>query len=297
MKLVSTKKLWTLASFGVVLVTIVLLASSLSQVQFKEGHLLIFGNSSDPTITSDGTPARDPIQQLGSFWGGALTIVFWVLVPLSILYILISKRARKRVLRDIFVVGSFLLILYFFIQAFRGNSPVADEANAPNPAQAESPETVVVPSNFPIDPPEWLTFAGSFILIVLIILLLAFLWFRMRPRVKIEEQSTLDLLVDEAQETLQDLRSGAGLKDVVIRCYQEMCTILAEQQGVRRRRAMTPREFQVHLAHIGVENEHIERLTSLFESVRYGPESSNQSAVKEAELCLETIVRSYERPA
>lgn len=295
MKLVTGKKLWTFVSIGIALVAIFLLVSSLSPLEFSEGHVLIFGEPETAPASQSDTQIPNPIESIDPFWSGALTIVFWVLVPLSILYIIISRQARKRVLRDILIVSLLFLFLYFLFQWFNGNAPGNEAEVAPPAAQSDAPETVIVPGDFAIDPPEWLALVSSFLLIALVILFIAFLWFRLRPTGVNEEQSTLELLVDEAQETLQNLRSGGNLKDTVIRCYHDMCMILAEHQGVRRRRAMTPREFQDHLSKIGLANDHIERLTKLFETVRYGGQSSTQSTAREAELCLETIVESYER--
>ena len=56
---------------------------------------------------------------------------------------------------------------------------------------------------------------------------------------------------------------------------------------------MTPREFEQYLAKSGLRTEDIQRLTRLFESVRYGDKSPGKREEKEAVDCLNAIVRAY----
>jgi hypothetical protein len=81
----------------------------------------------------------------------------------------------------------------------------------------------------------------------------------------------------------------------VLRCYREMSQILSEQRGVARPRDMTPREFEQQLATVGLRDEHIRRLTRLFERVRYGARLAGEHEEREAVDCLSAIARAYER--
>ncbi|OGF54139.1 MAG: hypothetical protein A2Z21_07130 [Candidatus Fraserbacteria bacterium RBG_16_55_9] len=79
-----------------------------------------------------------------------------------------------------------------------------------------------------------------------------------------------------------------------MRCYHEMSRILSEHRGIRRKRAMTPREFERHLEQVGLRSEHIRKLTRLFEEVRYGAnKKSGEQEEREAVVCLEAIARAY----
>jgi hypothetical protein len=115
-----------------------------------------------------------------------------------------------------------------------------------------------------------------------------FFWRRLRA-----QASPLELLAEEAQSALADLQSGGDLKDTVLRCYREMSQILSQQRGVTRPRDMTPREFEQQLAAVGLRDEHIRRLTRLFERVRYGGRQAGEREEREAVACLSAIARAY----
>jgi hypothetical protein len=68
---------------------------------------------------------------------------------------------------------------------------------------------------------------------------------------------------------------------------------LSDHQNIRRQKAMTPREFEIHLADAGVSSEHVQRLTRLFENVRYGDTTASEREKREALDCLNAIARTY----
>jgi hypothetical protein len=96
----------------------------------------------------------------------------------------------------------------------------------------------------------------------------------------------------EAREAVEDLRAGADLRDTVMRCYFEMSRVLDETRGLHREEAMTPREFAHTLKEVGLPGMAVERLTQLFESVRYGAHVSEEREEKDAIACLETIIEA-----
>ena len=75
--------------------------------------------------------------------------------------------------------------------------------------------------------------------------------------------------------------------------YRQMTQILAQEKGVHRAKEMTPREFEQHLADAGLGDEHIRRLTRLFESVRYGSNTPTREEEGEAVSCLNAIAEAY----
>ena len=101
----------------------------------------------------------------------------------------------------------------------------------------------------------------------------------------------------EARQAVQTLAAGSDLKDTVLRCYRDMNRALSQQRGINRQQAMTPREFAAYLAGIGLRDEHIQRLTRLFENVRYGTYTASERDKREAVDCLNAIVRVYGGPA
>ena len=72
-----------------------------------------------------------------------------------------------------------------------------------------------------------------------------------------------------------------------------MNRVLQEQRGLERPKAMTPREFERYLLEMGLQDEHIRRLTRLFESVRYGTNAATPQDEREAVACLSAIVEAY----
>jgi hypothetical protein len=82
-----------------------------------------------------------------------------------------------------------------------------------------------------------------------------------------------------------------------MRCYHEMSRVLAEERGLVRGIAMTPREFEVILAEKGLPQQHVRTLTQLFEAVRYGAKPPGESEERQAVDCLEAIVDACEARA
>ena len=90
-------------------------------------------------------------------------------------------------------------------------------------------------------------------------------------------------------------QAGGDLRDAVLRCYRDMSRVLGERQGLARAQSATPREFEAQLAAAGLRDEHIRRLTRLFERVRYGARRADAGEEREALACLTAIVQAYGR--
>lgn len=219
-----------------------------------------------------------------------ILMAFFILVlfPLSIIYLIISSEARKRLLRDAIAILSFIVLLYFISRALHqfGLQPQGNMPQAPAPPPATD---LPAPADFVSHPPPWFVFTASLILIGLLLAVLWFLWQRAgRGRAR-----PLQLLAQEAEEALADLCAGGNLKDTILRCYAEMSRVLSERRGIRRKKAMTPREFEQHLQAAGLRDDHVQRLTRLFEAVRYGGRRTGEAEEREAQACLEAIVIAY----
>ena len=86
------------------------------------------------------------------------------------------------------------------------------------------------------------------------------------------------------------------MKDTVMNCYLKMTQLMSDQRHIQREQAMTPREFENHLAQIGYSDDHIRNLTRLFESVRYGANIPTEREEREAVACLSAIAAAYGQP-
>jgi hypothetical protein len=73
-----------------------------------------------------------------------------------------------------------------------------------------------------------------------------------------------------AEQTL----AAHGDTDLVLRCYREMVDLLSRKKRIAHA-ALTPREFADRLRDLDVHAEAVDRLTELFELVRYGHRESD----------------------
>jgi hypothetical protein len=85
-----------------------------------------------------------------------------------------------------------------------------------------------------------------------------------------ELASELELLAERTLSTGRD-------PDLVLRCYDEMVDLLSRKERVAHV-SLTPREFADRLRDLGLRTEAIDRLTELFELVRYGHRDSRPLA-------------------
>ncbi|MCL4831277.1 MAG: DUF4129 domain-containing protein [Caldilineaceae bacterium] len=277
----------TLLQLTVALAALLLLAAGMGGLRFEPGQdinllALLLGDGRLPTVPpSPAISGRMDFQP----W---MRVAFWLMLAFTLAYAIVSPQARKR----LFMTLIFVLLILFIAERYRDRlqeQPLevpAIEGIEALPAVAA--QTIPEPPPFVTDPPVWLTWAVNVVVALAFFFLLWYLWQRLRP--KPDPQS---LLVEEAASALAELEAGGDLRDVVLRCYVQMSAVLKESHRVERRQAMTPREFEGHLAAAGLGDEHIHRLTRLFEGVRYGAQSSTGKTAQEASDCLQAIMQTY----
>lgn len=283
------KKIFTLLLLGLAVAAIILLASGLSGLELLPGHPFSFGGSL-PSMSGSSSFPQSPA--IGDFLRILMAFFILVLFPLSIIYLIISSEARKRVLRDVIAILSVIVLLYFIVRAFR-QLRLPSQGNLSQPLAPPPATDLPAAADFVSHPPQWFVFSASLFLIGLLLAVLWFLWQRTGRR----RVHPLQLLAQDAEEALADLRAGGDLKDTIMRCYAEMSHVLSERRGIRRKKAMTPREFEQHLQAVGLGDEQIQRLTRLFEAVRYGGKKLGEREEREAQGCLEAIVTAYGGPS
>jgi len=153
--------------------------------------------------------------------------------------------------------------------------------------QATPSGASVAPSvPFEPQPPRWLLWAAIATMAVLavggtagIALLLSR---RRRPSIR-------EKLAEETEAAMEALKAGADLRDVVIRCYQQMTLIAQEEMGIHRQITVTAREFQVVLESSGLPAEPVRDLTRAFEQIRYGHTAPSPRTEQLAISSLERI--------
>ena len=104
-------------------------------------------------------------------------------------------------------------------------------------------------------------------------------------------------LIESASEAAESIRRGQDPRGAVIDCYRRMLCLL-EDRGTVSTPYLTPREFADALRGQGMPLDSVDRLTGLFELVRYGRRTDAALSQQAAE-CLEAVSRisSIDPPA
>jgi hypothetical protein len=290
-----SSKLWPLLLLGITVLAVVLLAAGLSEFKLFPGGpfpLWIFGD-----FQSDDAPEEILVRPFTPPLNVVAILILLVMLVLAvwIIIFIIRPELRKYMLKRMMSYLLFLLLIYSLFSGIRRlNLLRQDETEASSGffEQAMPGEAPPLAPTFIIDPPQWLVGVITLTLIALLLAVVLFFWQR---RSHHDYQGPMELLVLEAQQAIETLQAGSDLKDTVLRCYREMSQVLSQYRGIKRQQAMTPREFEKHLGEIGLRDEHIRRLTRLFEEVRYGANISSERDKREAMDCLRAIVRAYGR--
>lgn len=137
--------------------------------------------------------------------------------------------------------------------------------------------------------PAWLIQLLSFALAVGFVYFLFWLW-RRRGQMDDRISTPAEKLVRSAQSALKRIDAGQNLRDVVLRCYQEMTQAVADKRHITRPEYATPHEFILSLEGAGLPAEQVGRLTGLFEAVRYGHKTPGTQERAEAVACLKAVI-------
>lgn len=267
-----------------------LLAAGLGGLELRSGQPLEFG-----AFGAGGGGGG------GGFDIRLLLVSFiWLAILVSAIGLLVSSSLRRYLLRTLplyLVYGLLIYLLFSWLWSQSGAGSGGIEAVQPPLAAQPTPPPLapaapVTPPDYVAAPPQWLVLTISFLIGLLVV---AAIWFVARLSRRPAPENTLAQLANEAQSALTSLEAGAGLRNAVLRCYAEMERVLAGQRGVQTDKTMTPREFETRLAAAGLRNEHIRRLTRLFEAVRYGAREPGEREEREAVECLRAIVAAYGR--
>ena len=275
------RKRWLLFILGVGVVALLLLSAGLSELEFLPGQPFPLGYVPGGVGGTSGQMA-----EIYGIVSRVLIIIAALLLPVSIIYFFTSREARKRVLLNFLRLLVALVSVYVLAQLIRLNT-FAPEQGLPQAFPDVAGESSVV--DVDAAPPPWFLAAVSVGFALLVAAALVgigwLVWHRRR-----RTMHPLRQLVQQAEEAIEAIQAGADLRNTVMRCYYEMSRVLRQQRGIRRDQAMTPREFAAFLEETGLPTGAVERLTELFEQVRYGAKVPGREEEAQALACLETIV-------
>jgi hypothetical protein len=291
---VKRNKIQQLLLLVLALLAILLLAGGVGELRFKPaeefnlfGWLLAQLEGRGPLMDPDVGPS----DEWTGFSSGVQTIVvvlFWLILGFSILYAIISPQFRRELVRVFVMVLPLVLFFPYIARKIAQQEQKALEMEGQMGELAFGGEPLPAAPTFIQDPPAWFLTLVKGLLLAFVLLGIYALWRAFRP--KPDRQA---VVIRHVKRALSELESGGAFKDVVIACYAQMCRELSVTQGIERAQAMTPREFEEHLAAAGIASDHIRLLTLLFEGVRYGDKPSDQATEKQAVQSLQAILDAY----
>ncbi len=274
-----TTKRAGLILLGAALVSLVVLAVSLSNLLLTAGNPAPLSGEENTTLTAPDAPTA--FQTISfSFLYGLLALAFLVLV-IYITARLILFVNMKVILRAGLALGIVLALLYFlprFQFQQRTVPPGEFPAIVTFPAEGNPPQT------FETVPPAVLWLVIGALGLGLILPVIQILRQRSTPTLD------ADPLLQEFENAALAIQSGLALKNVILRSYFQMAKTLQEERGLERDLTMTVREFEHLVVQKGYPAVPIHRLTELFEKARYGDEPLSDQDEKTALACLNKIV-------
>jgi len=278
-----------LIALGLVFIAVLLLSISVSEVRFQPGQPFPFGGG----FRMDSAQGGDlPVGDSLFLVIRVAYLIGMALLPVFIIYLIISPTARKQFFRDFLRILPVILMFYLMARFLQTVSKPAEGELGINTGTSpgEAPPALDMPE-FAANPPEWIVL-GSSICLVLVPIILFALGIVLIVRRRREPRTVLKRIGEEAQLALDELQAGGNLRNTVIRCYYEMSRVLHEQRGIQRDQGMTPREFEDALVQRGLPAQPIQQLTRVFEEVRYGDKEPGEREERMAITSLAAIVEA-----
>lgn len=261
---------------GLAFLLTVLLAGSLSQVEFQPGlpPPILQGRN---LILPEAPQPLAPVQSANYFRIYLVGIILAIYLLVMLLRWIMGL-ARKDLLKSLLILLG-IISISIFISYLIPNISV-DTLGLPIPTPLPSPE----PTPLGPTPPALTWLVGVSLAVLGTFLFSAWLASRNKP-----DQASL--IAQEIEIARQNLLAGMDLDEVILRCYQHMSLVLQQEAGVERQAYMTPAEFERELVAEGLPRHPVQQLTHLFENVRYGnwtPAPSDERAALES---LNKIIR------
>lgn len=215
-----------------------------------------------------------------------------LLLPVSIVFFLVSPEFRKKALRELLRIMVLMLTIFAL-----SRSPLVDDMEVSEP-EMEAPAAdidfrALLETDFAYEeePSRWIIYIVSLLVALIIAFVLIRLgWRFMRDRGDASE--SMQRLAREAQIAVDALQANEDIRDVVTRCYAEMSRVVREERGLKRGTGVTAREFERYLGQRGLPLAPVRTLTRLFESVRYGDKLPGEVVRQQAIESLRAIAEA-----
>jgi hypothetical protein len=288
------EKTRALIFIGIALTGVIVLSMGLANLVFVGGMPF----SISETQTQQGFPYMPPFSEVVITILRIIGALFILAVPVYIYLAIVNKKYRKRLLRDLVVIGSYLLILRLWRPRLAGEE-TEEELLAEGPpvdfSQNEFPRLGDPLEFIPPETPDNMVLAVIFGLALLISSAAIVLYLRFQ-RKKLKQYQDMDQLATEAQGAAASIQAGEDFKETILRCYYRMSAVVSSERRIQRQNSMTPREFEFALSRLGMPVTPVRNLTRLFEDVRYGSLNKGKRDEELAVLSLMEIVDYCRNP-
>lgn len=269
-----------LISFLAALLSIIILSAGLSNLELQSGFQ--FQGGSQPNLPNQSFAEIIPEGSLLIFIATGIL----ALTSLALFIYVIIRLSVYINLKSVAITFLVLLILLGIIYL------------VPETNQAQTAIRLIENSSVEITPlpPIYRESTGElpdilyWILITVTVLGLGYIAIRLIRDWKSNPKPETEL-TQNAQQALNNLKSGMDFRNVILRCYFQMTTTLQKEQGVERQDSMTVREFENALEIIGYPAKPVHQLTALFENIRYGEKETTIADEKAARESLGAIIQ------
>ncbi len=284
------KQVMILAAGVLIVLTLWLVGGSVSNFEFEPGRFFYgFGEEEAPLAEgiAGSSPAAAP-----DWVKVTMFIVVWILLPLSVLFLIFDPKSLKAFLARVGSVAFWIFVIYMLSRLASQMTAALNDAATDEAANLPAEDlSTLFPNSEAVVMPWWTQWVASFLILLLVVGV--FFWIRKINQARKQMDSSLeDEIAVEAGQAAAALRQGGVLQEVILRCYQSMSEVLASKQRAPQD-ALTPREFERELQRAGVVDPHISKLSRLFERVRYGSYQAASEDEAEALSCLEGIEKRY----
>ncbi len=262
------------------IIALVFLAAALPSLEFKGGQLLNIQPISGQLSISDikNTIDQAPLDQ-------KLLFILAVVVIVLLGSLFLDPEQRKPLIWTLLFFGMLAFIIYYLAPDAKVSTNAMAAPQIPVQGQITLSSPTLTP---PVIPPviSYALTAG------VVMVVLAATWFLLRKFTARRKGAPLEELAGIAQSTIEDIQAGQDWEDAVVRCYLRMTSAISNRRDIRRQANVTPTEFALQLEQAGLPGEAIQRLTTLFERVRYGAKKSNRRDIHEAVDCLTIVLHA-----
>lgn len=282
----------TLLAFAVALIGLLLiLVPGLQRIELRPGE----SNSEPPAGVETVSPSGSTNSPGAVGYRIFLQILF-IGALASLALIVVGAIFKKSMRIYLLMFAGFVAIIlgvYYFAARAPDPEPRAQEPSGLGELLETEPRAAVdEPTSSP--PPSWAFPAVAILISIGVVVLLAVAWTKLAPRWRSrrkDEKTELEELIETVVSAADEIQLGGDPRSAVLRCYREMVRILCRNRSIDHVH-MTARELADALHRVGFTAVHVDRLTEIFELVRYG-NRGGRSLAAQAIGCLEAIREAY----